>query len=176
MNYNILKSFNLKNNNKMYNVFDRLFIGSISDCRYGDEKWAIVHACKFPCHQNAVKCNGDLSPSHPHYLSLELERDLYLNMIDPLKPLFKRPLFIDFLTFSNKQWINQRKILIHCERGESRAPSLALTFLAKSIHVVSNFSFKDAMDDFLKLFPFYRPGLGIQTYLENNWATLDKEG
>ena len=158
----------------MYNVFDRLFIGSISDCRYGDEKWAIVHACKSPCHQNAVKYNGNLSSKHPYYFSMELENDLYLNMIDPIKPLFKPPLFIDFLAFSNKQWINRRNLLIHCERGESRAPSLALLFLAKSINIVSNFSFKDAMEEFTPLFPYYRPALGIQTYLENNWATLNK--
>lgn len=156
----------------MYEVFERLFIGSISDCRSGGAEWTIVHACKSPCHKKAVGYHSSLSPSHPHYLFLEKKNDLYLNILDSTKPLFVPPLFTIFLRFSEKQWYEGKKILIHCELGESRAPSLALIFLAKSVEVINSFSFGNAKNDFQKLYPFYRPGLGLQIYLENNWELL----
>ena len=37
---------------------------------------------------------------------------------------------LDFLEFSNKHWRQGKKLLIHCNQGESRAPSLALLFVA----------------------------------------------
>lgn len=157
----------------MFEIFERLFIGSVSDCRSGDAEWAIVHACKSPCHKHAVGYYGSLPLLHPHYLLLEKESDLYLNIIDPSKPLFVPPLFTTFLRFSEKQWYEGKNILIHCELGESRAPSLALIFLAKSMEVINSFSFRNAKNDFQKLYPFYRPGLGIQIYLENNWESLN---
>jgi predicted protein tyrosine phosphatase len=64
---------------------------------------------------------------------LEREYDLYLNIIDPPVPLFKPPLFSSFLVFADKHWRSGKKLLIHCNQGESRAPSLALLFLEKKL-------------------------------------------
>ena len=61
---------------------------------------------------------------------LEKENDLFLNIIDPAVPLFMPPLFTAFLEFSNKHWRQGKKLLIHCNQGEPRAPSLALLFVA----------------------------------------------
>ncbi len=49
---------------------------------YGTD-WAIIHACKSPCHQGAVGYIGNLDRTHPNYLVLESGSDLFLNMIDP---------------------------------------------------------------------------------------------
>ena len=90
-------------------------------CRSGDNEWAIVHACKSPCHQNAVGYSGSLKNTHPNYLVLEKETDLFLNMIDPPIPLFMLPLFTSFLRFADNNWRAGKKLLIHCNQGESRA-------------------------------------------------------
>jgi hypothetical protein len=153
----------------MKNVVERLYIGTDVDCRHGDNQWAIVHACKSPCHQREVGYRGSLPNIHPNYLVLEKENDLVLNIIDPPVPLFKPKLFIDFLSFTIRHWENGENLLIHCNMGESRAPSLALLFMSKHLKIITNTSYDDAKTEFIKLYPGYTPGLGIQTYLRQNW-------
>jgi hypothetical protein len=150
-------------------VYERLFIGTEDDCHYGSNEWAVVHACKSPCHQREVGYRGSLPNTHSNYLVLEKENDLYLNMIDPPWPLFMPKLFIDFLKFSEKHWQLNQKLLIHCNLGESRAPSLALLFMAKYLRKIDNISYGNAKSEFMNYYPSYTPGLGIQMYLNQHW-------
>ncbi len=94
-------------------------------------------------------------------------------MIDPPVPLFKPELFFSFLTFAGTYWEDGREIVIHCNRGESRSPSLAMILLAKHIGVVSDDSFDTARKELQTMYPNYHPGAGIQTYLRENWHSLE---
>lgn len=154
----------------MIDVTDRLFVGGDFDCRTGNDSWAIVHACKSPCHQRAVGYRGSLHSSHPNYLVLEHEKDLYLNIIDPPVPLFKPQLFTSFLSFAGRHWDEGKKILIHCNKGESRSPTLAMMFMAKHQKEISNISYLKARKDFEQIFSGYFPGQGIQIYLNEHWS------
>lgn len=156
----------------MVEISERLYIGSEAVCRTGNDEWAIVHACKSPCHQQAVGYRCNLSNLHPNYLELETDNDLYLNIIDPDRPLFMPETFSSFLDFAIRHWEQGKKILIHCNRGESRAPSLGLIFLAKYRNEISAESYMQAKAEFENLYPSYRPGLGIQTYLDGNWSEI----
>ena len=156
----------------MIQVQDNLFVGTESDCRHGDANWAVVHACKHPCHAAAVGYSGNLPASHPNYLAFETGDDLMLNIIDPPIPLFKPELFAAFLAFAARKTEDGKTLLIHCNQGESRAPSLALLFLAKVAGTISDDSYAAAREDFEKMFRGYRPGGGIQTYLGANWSAL----
>ena len=153
----------------MREIYERLFVGTERDCRTGDADWAVVHACKSPCHQRAVGYRRSLPSNHPNYLVLERDRDLYLNIIDPPRPLFMPKLFVSFLEFSIRHWDSGANILVHCNQGESRAPSLAMLFLAKHIQAIPSDSFNSARKEFESICPSYQPGLGIQTYLRDNW-------
>lgn len=133
--------------------------------------WAIVHACKSPCHQRALRYKGSLPKTHPHYLTYEIENHLFLNMIDPPTPLFKPQLFTASLDFIEKH-ISERKVLIHCNLGLSRAPSIALLYLAKRTDAITNASYKEAIQEFIKLFPRYSPSRGIAIYLLKNWSAF----
>jgi len=93
-------------------------------------------------------------------------------MIDPPQPLFMMPLFIEFLKFAIKHWNNGMNLFIHCNKGESRAPSLALLFLAKKMNSIRNGSYDQAREDFVKIYSAYMPGAGIQIYLRNNWEKI----
>lgn len=157
----------------MIKVYERVAVGSEAYCRTGNHDISVVHACKSPCHQRAVGYRGSLLKTHPNYLSLVTGNNLFLNIIDPPKPLFPDELFKVFLNFSRNQWNSGATILIHCNQGESRAPSLALVFLAKHIKAISNESYDAACADFTKLFPSYTPGTGIQLYLTSRWSMLD---
>ncbi|WP_425410072.1 hypothetical protein [Hyphococcus sp.] len=133
---------------------------------------AIVHACKSPCHQRAVGYKGNLDNAHPNYLVIESGNDLYLNMIDPPVPLFKPALFTEAMRFAKEHWDAGRAVLFHCNQGMSRAPSLALQYLAKVRRVISDDSYEAARREFARLYEFYAPGKGIATYLTENWDNI----
>jgi len=157
----------------MVEVYERVFIGSEASCRNGTADRVVVHACKTPCHQRAVGYTGSLPNTHQHYLVMRRPFDLFLNMIDPPQPLFKLALFTDFLLFAAEHWVAGRSLAIHCNQGESRAPSLALVFLAKHVRVLPDESFANAEVAFRAIYPPYRPGVGIRRFLADNWAALD---
>lgn len=159
----------------MLNIYKNLFIGNESDCFYGDRSgWVVVHACKHPCHQKALRYRGNLNESHPNYLVFEKGSHLFLNMVDMIQPLlhrFSKPIISSALNFIDKN-IKSNNVLIHCNLGKSRSPALALLFLAKRKNVISNISYKQAKDEFIKLFPQYQPGQGIEIYLIKYWGLL----
>ncbi|MDH5449054.1 MAG: dual specificity protein phosphatase family protein [Nitrosopumilus sp.] len=153
----------------MLEVYPNLFIGSEGECFFKDrDDWAVIHACKSPCHQKAVGYKGNLSPTHPNYLTYEVRNHLFLNMIDPPAPLFKPQLFMASLDFIEKH-ISERKVLIHCNLGLSRSPSIALLYLAKRAKVINGESYMKATQDFRKLFRYYKPRRGIAVYLDLYW-------
>ena len=156
----------------MQEVFERLLVSNDLSCRNGNEKLVVVHACKSPCHQREVGYRGSLPNTHPNYLVKEDEYNLFLNMIDPPAPLFMPPLFTSFLTFTNTHWSEGKRILIHCNQGESRAPSLALLFMAKCRSALNNDSYEAAKKDFESIYPNYNPGKGIQKYFSVKWDEL----
>jgi hypothetical protein len=155
-------------------VYERVWVAGDQECRSGDGEWAVVHACKSPCHQRAVGYRGSLPQSHPNYLALDQGWDLFLNLIDPRGPLFMPASFITFLDFADVHWEAGRKLLIHCNQGESRAPSLALLFLAKNRSALDNGSYLAARTQFEHLYPNYRPGSGIQVFLSTHWDGLGR--
>ncbi|PNE20221.1 hypothetical protein V511_09970 [Mesotoga sp. Brook.08.YT.4.2.5.1] len=159
----------------MTKVHDRLYVGSEADCFHSRPGWAVVHACKHPCHVIAVGYKGSLPKNHPNYLSLERGANLYLNIVDPDIPLFMPQTFVDFMNFAKKHYSEGMNLLIHCNLGESRAPSLALLFMAKGLHVISDRSYEEARKEFQLIYPEYMPGLGISTYFTDNWNELGKE-
>lgn len=149
----------------MRKITDRIWVGSDQDCFQYREEWVCIHACKSRCHQRAVGYSGNLSPSHPNYLHYLDEDNLYLNLIDPPAPLFKLESFKHFFDFIVPHWDDGKSVLIHCNQGQSRAPSLALLFMSKHSHLISNDSFEDAVREYRELDPLYDPGRGITTFL-----------
>ena len=159
----------------MIKILDNLFIGNEYDCFYdGREDWVVIHACKSPCHQRAVGYGGNLNKNHPNYLILEEEKHLYLNMVDMntmLSHEYTEPIVKATLNFIERN-IKSKNVLIHCNLGRSRSPAVAMLFLAKRKNILPNDSYKEAKREFIKLFPNYVPGMGIDRYLENHWNDL----
>ncbi len=158
-----------------YNVTDNLCFDDITGCRHGPHEYAVVHACKEPCHRHGAGYEErSLASDHPHYLAIEKPQHLYLNIIDPPVPLFKPQSFALFFEFVDRE-IKKRPVLIHCNKGESRAPSLTLLYMAKRLGLLPNDSYQAAAAAFSAHFP-YKPGKGIATYLQENWENLGHSG
>lgn len=160
----------------MKEVHPSLFVGDEQDCitTKESEKWTVVHACKHPCHQNAVGYSGSLSRSHPNYLIYEKGQDLYLNMVDMDRKQeheFMEPIVSSTLDFVEDH-INSNKVLIHCNEGESRSPALAMLYLAKRENAIRKDTYAEAKQDFKELYPRFNPSRGIDLYLEDYWQQL----
>ena len=157
----------------MIQVYKNLYVGDMRDCMaYRRDKIAIIHACK-TCHRRTLGYSGCLCSEHPDYLIYNKGDDLYLNLVDmpcEFNPTYTNPIFDAATKFIHER-IGAAPILIHCDCGLSRSPSIAMVYLAQ-IGGVSSDSLQKAWADFAKLYPRYNPGHGIRMYMENNWDYL----
>jgi predicted protein tyrosine phosphatase len=153
----------------MIQVTVGLSIGNDLDCSNASNDMAIIHACK-TCHVAILGYKGSLPQTHPHYLIYEKENHLYLNMVDmerELLPVYTHPIMKAAMDFIGKH-ISERKILVHCNQGQSRSPAIGLVYLARK-GIVANRSYPDAVAELVKLYSGYNPGSGLSLYLQNNW-------
>lgn len=145
-------------------VSHKIFIADMEGCKVKDA--AHIHACKHPCFENAV--GKRLSKEHTYsYISFETGNDLYLNIIDPIKPLFYRETFDDALLFINKH-IQEMKVVIHCNEGRSRSASIAMLYL------FNNLTYREAQNQMLDIYNDYNPSMGIDEWLGWNWTSFQK--
>ena len=169
----------------LHEVDPRLWVGEEKDCilpngdipmRRPGEPWGgIVHAAKYPCHAAVVGYAGGaikLTAQHPEYLWAERPAHLVMNLIDPPVPLFKLESFTKAIDFLESALDDEQHVLIHCNAGLSRAPSLALVYLAKRRGVLPDDSFSIAREVFLTKYPRYQPGQGHITFLTERWAEI----
>lgn len=149
-----------------------LWVGNQSDClavqsRTEDGSTAIVHACKYPCfYQAKAKAYG---PDHrPMYKTESL--NLYLNMshtiLDKDLPFFKAT--VQFITLH----LDYRPVLVHSNEGDTRAPSIALVYLATRTRYLSH-SFEEAVKHFKEHYcPDYNPSPQYRAYLKDHWENI----
>ncbi|MBD3216379.1 MAG: hypothetical protein GF311_27445 [Candidatus Lokiarchaeota archaeon] len=151
-------------------IIPNLFIGNQFHCFYHfREDIAVIHANQDPCHQRAVGYRNSLPTTHMHYWYMETRHHLYLNMVDSDRLLFYAPtLFVQALRFIEKH-IAERKVLVHSNNNFSRAPSIALLYLAKQTDIIDDSSYDAAAVDFGRLYPVYQPKRGIVNYLRREW-------
>ena len=139
----------------MRQVYKGIYVSSEKYCFSGNSEWAVVHA------SNCKKMKN--------FITLQEGSNLFLNMEDRETPHFVRSVFKEFLAFTYNYWSLSYRILIHCYRGESRSPSLALLFLAKGLEIITSDSYEEAKFEYELIDPGYLPGRGIKNYLKNNW-------
>jgi hypothetical protein len=159
----------------MVKITKNLCVGNDLDCQRSGMGMAIIHACK-TCHQIGVGYKGSLPSGNPNYLIFEKGLHLYLNMVDmdqELLPKYTNPIMraaVDFI----KRHIDNKIVLVHCNQGHSRSPSIGLLYLARK-SIINQSSYKDAAFDFTRIYPDYQPGKGIESYLLRNWRNLTQE-
>lgn len=157
----------------MRQISNYLFVGDDKDCemlrarRHND--MFVIHACK-TCHSRELGYRGSLPKDDPHYLFYEKEKELFLNMIDPPTPLFSNTLFIQAISFINRHPGN---VLIHCDKGFSRAPSVAIAYLANWNELPAD-SYNSAVKAYRAIDPLYEPGKGIAEYLKTHWHEITR--
>lgn len=160
----------------MIEVLRDLYVGDERDyecCVRGQSGWRIVHACKEPYHRQALSYSGRAAPStHPEYLLVYRDdrRRLILNLVDAPDPRFFSPVIFDAaLEFIREGLDAGDRVLVHCNEGESRGPSIGLLYLAAVAKAIPCDSLEAAEEAFRALYPAYLPGKGVRGFLAQNW-------
>lgn len=156
----------------MKEIDKNIFVGSLEDyeaLKFSSE-FFFVQACKEPCHRQALGYTGrSVNKHHPEYLIAHRPQRIILNMVDTeTGKYFSNILFEKSIEFISTHVKNGRKVLIHCNLGISRSPSIGLLYLAIN-GKIRNDNFWEAKEDFLKIYPEYSPK-GVQEFLIINWS------
>ncbi|HAM54148.1 MAG TPA: hypothetical protein DCQ64_01515 [Candidatus Rokubacteria bacterium] len=156
-------------------VSDRLTVADMEGCLpIGAEGpyAGVVHAAKHPCHVTVLGYKGALPKDHPEYLVVTRGSHRILNMIDaPTANLFRPELFTAGMDFIQER-AGEGPVMVHCNQGLSRAPALALLYLAKRAKAIPGGSWAEAKEAFLVRMPTFAPGKGIEAFLEAQWEQL----
>jgi protein-tyrosine phosphatase len=150
----------------MKEVFSNLWVGSDKDVPQANQKrYAIIHACKDGdySHRAVLKYKERSAPTGSEYLFAKRPDNLYLNLIDTDDPGFVPREVIDAaLVFIKENLDKNRPVLVHCNAGQSRAPTIAFLYLY-SIGKLPAEHHK-AIRTFRQLYPDYEPSIGLKLY------------
>lgn len=158
----------------MIEIHPNLFIGVVEDYESqakGKSDWLTVHACKEPYHRHELGYTSQGAPKdHPEYLIARRENRLILNLVDVPNPAYIRKEIIDAaLEYIHKGLSEEKKVLVHCNLGESRSPSIGLLYLAIYTDKLPK-DFPMAEQEYRKIYPSYNPGLGMRGFVIQNWG------
>ncbi len=149
-----------------------LFAGDGQACDLlGGLSTATVHAAKDPWHREMVGyVGGKCSPTHPEYLWVRRGNRLALNLVDaPDARYFSTAIFVKALAFIDEYREAEKTVLVHCNQGQSRAPSIALLYLSTRVKRWS--AYQEGREWFTQyLYRAYKPGRGIAAHLEQYWS------
>lgn len=160
----------------MIEVYPDLFVGNQDDYESNTalfNNWCVVHACKEPYHRDALGYTGRGAPKDsPYYLFLYDEKHhLILNIVDTDDSrFFDDKMINEAINYCINGLKNGKQVLIHCNQGESRAPSLAILVLRKIGYYKGTFD--ESLVDFKKKYPSYQPKAGIYHYVKLKWSIL----
>jgi hypothetical protein len=141
-----------------------------------ENEWYVLHCCKEPYHRQFVGYISRGAPKdHPEYLFARRGNRMALNMVDAPKPEFFSPDMIKAgLDFLEEGYKAGKKLLIHCNQGESRGPSVAMLFVYRRIlhneDAVLSHTFEEAEAEMRQIYPAYNPGEGIRAHLQQCWG------
>jgi hypothetical protein len=158
----------------MIEVYPNLFIGTEDDYESqvkGQDGWLVVHACKEPYHRRELGYKSQGAPKgHPEYLIAKRENRLILNLVDAPNPAYIPKEIIDAaLEFIHSGLRDSRKVLVHCNLGESRSPGIGMLYLAIYTDTLPK-ELLPAERKFREIYPLYNPGAGMRGFLVKNWG------
>ncbi|MBO6849334.1 MAG: dual specificity protein phosphatase family protein [Marinobacter sp.] len=158
----------------MIEVCHNLFVGNEADAvaRLSREGWYIIHACKEPFHRQALRYKGRAAPKdHPEYLIAKRDNRLILNLVDANDPAYIPREIIDGAVEAIHANIIHNQVLVHCNQGLSRSPTIAFLYLLKYTTDLNTNSLPEALTGFKTLYPPYSPAGGMAGFLEKYWES-----
>lgn len=157
----------------MIEVHPNLFVGDEKDALAAiGPDWFVIHACKEPYHRAALGYTGRAAPpEHPEYLFAYRPDCLILNLVDaPDLAMIRAEVISEAIDAIGHYLLRRKKVLVHCNRGESRAPTIALLYLALCTETFDDCDFDQAVERFSGVYPTFAPAAGMAGYARQLWA------
>ena len=161
----------------MREVTKNLFVGSeIDEASIRRQPgWYVIHACKEPYHRDALGYSGRAAPkTHPEYLIARRDNRLVLNLVDAPNPDYIPSEIMDAAIQAIHENIGQFKVLVHCNQGASRSPTVALLYLAKFTDEFDGLPYEAAIQKFRQTYPEFLPAIGVSEFARRNWSAYSK--
>ena len=151
-----------------------LFVGDDNDDQEAAKKnFAIVTAAKDGPygHRAALRYTTMGAPKGDNYYHATRGKRMVLNLLDVDNPDF----IPEQVIFPALKWINKHlkagdKVLVHCNAGHSRGPTLGMMLLRTIGELPQNFPTAEKV--FRALYPAYDPGVGMRTFARTHWQEL----
>ncbi len=166
----------------MIQVDEKLWIGNQSDFEQDiegklDLTWAIVHAAKEPYHRMLLGYTTPGAPKdHEEYYLARRGDTIYLNLIDAPKVEFIPEQIIKAaIEFIDEEIKAGKTVFVHCNQGESRAPSIALLYLYIRGDFFEETDPELVIEEFIKIYPGYNPGQGMLDLVVNKIQSINIE-
>ena len=164
----------------MIELIKNIYVGSEEDYYtiQNMPNWAILHCCKHPFHCQFVGYRGSLSPSNPDYALKRIGNEMALNLVDmdkfDCKYLdFNRKMFKTAFEFLDEYREKGYKLLIHCNQGESRAPTLGLLYVSY-LGAYNYAGFEESVRKLRMIYPQYAPRNNIYQTVAALWQDFVK--
>jgi hypothetical protein len=162
----------------MEDIMPRLYIGGDADYEKLSASpdrpgWSYLRCNKYGTggHQQTLKYTTPAAPQGKDYLSVRRGNLLALNMLDLDDPNFVSPEMIRTgLDFIRERLDAGDKVLVSCNQGQSRAPTMGLMFM-RSVGEMP-LSFVQSERVYRTFYPHYNPKQGIRQYARSHWAEL----
>jgi hypothetical protein len=155
-------------------IHKNLFVGSEQDERSirSEVGWFVVHACKEPYHRRALGYSGRAaSKDHPEYLVARRPGRIVLNLVDVADVRYVAVEIVDAALEEIHANIATSRVLVHCNQGLSRSPSIAFLYLVKFTDGLSRRDLQSDLTQFIGLYPPYAPAQGMADFVRVNWTT-----
>lgn len=151
-----------------------LFVGDDSDDPEAVKKgYAIVTAAKDGPwgHRAALRYTTMGAPKNENYYHATRGKRMVLNLLDVDDPKFiPEDVIFPALRFINKHLKAGDKVLVHCNAGHSRAPTIAMMFLRTIGELPASFGTSEKV--FKALYPKYDSGVGMRVFARTHWEEL----
>ena|ERR1700734_3175498 len=156
----------------MVEIIPRLYVGNDQDYErlIGRDGWCFLRACKYGAggHQQTLDYHTLAAPEGKNKYTVTRGNKLALNILDLDDPNFIPQSMIDeALSFIGDGLAEGKKVLVACNHGHSRGPTIALLYL-RSIGEMP-YSFVWAEKIYRTLYPEYDPAQGIRQFARMRW-------
>jgi hypothetical protein len=140
-------------------------------------KWSFLRCCKYGPggHQQTLDYHTLAAPEGSEHFVVERPRLMALNLLDLDDPNFVDPGMIQTgLDFIQQELLSGQKVLIACNAGRSRGPTVGLMWLRRVGHMRHAYLHSQRL--YHSMYPLYSPSQGIDQFARSHWAALGEKG
>lgn len=145
-------------------------------------RYSVLGCCKEPLHRKFARLDGaeedgyttrSMPSDQKEYLFADRSHALYLNMVDARdQKYFPKVMLYEAIDFIEREISDGRDVLIVCNKGESRSPSIAFLYLLEKGCFDGIDDFEEAIEKFKsEFYPQYNPGIGIYVAIRDYWRS-----